>query len=114
MIPIEFGIIEDITETIDYDYHPEKYHCISIDDDLYINDWWEKLCLMKTYFNTLQNQKFGLNRWGITIIPPESLPAFQDIVISDKRINQDEHLIDLALKIQEAIQKKKYMIHFGV
>ena len=55
-----------------------------------------------------------LDRYGVTLIPPESLPALQDIVISDKRINYDHHLIALADKIRQAIDEQKYMIHFGV
>ena len=57
---------------------------------------------------------FALARWGVTLIPPESLPIFQDIVITDKRIYTDNHLVDLANKIQEAIEANKFMIHFGV
>ena len=48
------------------------------------------------------------------MIPPESLPGFQDIVLSDKRINEDAHLRELADKIQDAINRNKFMIHFGV
>ena len=92
MIKTHFGIIEDIEETQKYTYHPEKYHCVYIDDELYIDDWWDKLIL----------------------IPPETLPAFQNIVLSDRRIYKDEHLAALAGKIQEAISRNKYMIHFGV
>lgn len=51
---------------------------------------------------------------GITLIPPESLPAFQEIVMADGRMNRDEQLVALADKIGEAICKEKYMIHFGV
>ena len=58
--------------------------------------------------------EFVLARWGITLIPPESLPGFQDIVLSDKRINEDAHLRKLADKIQDAINRNKFMIHFGV
>jgi len=29
-----------------------------------------------------------LARWGITLMPPESLPAFQEIVITDKRMGR--------------------------
>ena len=53
-------------------------------------------------------------RYGVTLIPPESLSAFQDIVVSDKRIYTDNHLVDLSNKIQDAIERQKYMIHFGV
>ncbi|MBR2175713.1 MAG: hypothetical protein IJ861_02050 [Clostridia bacterium] len=115
MIPTEFGIIDNFDPAKDYDdYEPEKYHCVAIDDDLYINDWWEKLQMMKTYFFRLDRPEFGLNRWGITLIPPESLPVLQDIIITDKRINEDEHLVALAQKVQQAIDEKKYMIHYGV
>lgn len=85
-----------------------------IDDEVYIEDWWDKLALLKTYFHNLNRPDFGLARWGITLIPPESLPAFQEIVIADRRINSDEQLISLADKISEAIRRNKYMIHFGV
>ena len=87
MIKAEFGIIEDIGETQKYSY---------------------------TYFHSLDRPEFGLARWGITLIPPESLPGFQEIVLSDRRINEDAHLRELAVKIQDAISRNKFMIHFGV
>ena len=51
---------------------------------------------------------FGLARWGITLILPESLPAFQEIVIADRRMNRGEQLAALAVKICEAICREKY------
>ena len=37
MIKAEFGIINDFNEKKDYTgYYPEKYHCVAIDDDLYM------------------------------------------------------------------------------
>lgn len=114
MIKTEFGIIEDIKETQSYSYDPEKYHCVFIDDEIYIDDWWDKLILLKTYFHSLNRPEFGLARYGITLIPPESLPAFQEIVLSDKRMKQDENLMKLAETIQDAIQRNKYMIHYGI
>lgn len=114
MIKTEFGIIEDIDETQSYSYAPDKYHCVFIDDEIYIDDWWNKLLLLKTYFHSLNRPEFGLARYGITLIPPESLPAFQEIVLSDKRLKQDENLVKLAETIQDAIQRNKYMIHYGI
>ena len=114
MIKAEFGIIEDIRETQKYSYNPEKYECVCIADDIYIDDWWDKLVLLKTYFHSLDRPEFGLARWGITLIPPESLPGFQEIVLSDRRINEDAHLRELADKIQNAVSRNKFMIHFGV
>ena len=114
MIKTEFGIIEDIEEFQEYSYDPEKYQCVFIDDKIYIDDWWDKLILLKTYFHNLNRPEFGLARYGITIIPPESLLAFQEIVLSDKRMKKDENLVKLADMIQDAICRNKYMIHFGI
>lgn len=115
MIKTEFGIIDEIDLKKDYsDYEPEKYNCVYIDDDIYINDWWEQLTAMKTYYHNMNRPELALDRWGVTLIPPESLPIFQDSVISDHRIKTDSHLIELANKIAEAIDKQKFMIHYGV
>lgn len=116
LIKTEFGIIDRIEKDKDYSakFEPEKYHCVFIDDEAYINDWWDRLVLMKTYYHNLKRPGTGLARWGVTLIPPESLAAFQDIVISDHRIYEDEHLVLLAEKIEQAIRENKYMIHYGV
>lgn len=115
LIETEFGIIDCFDETKDYGvYEPERYHCVAIDDERYIDDWWDRLVLMKTYFHRFSRPEMGLARWGVTLIPPESLPAFEEIVISDHRINEDEQLVLLAQLIQKAIREGKYMIHFGV
>ncbi|MCL2049647.1 MAG: hypothetical protein FWG87_13090 [Defluviitaleaceae bacterium] len=114
MIKTELGIIDEIDYSKDYGaYEPERYNCIYIDDE-YINDWWERLRLMKTYFHNMSRPSFALARSGVTIIPPEALPLFQDIVATDERTNTDNNLLNLAAKIQEAIDTDKHMIHFGV
>ena len=60
----------------------------------------------------------GISCWtcevGDSIIPTDSFPGFQEIVLSDKRINEDVHLRELADKIQDAISRNKFMIHFGI
>ena len=118
MIKTEFGIIENFNEKADYtEYCPKKYHCVAIDDDLYLNDWWSALSLIDTYNvyskGLLQPQK-ALSRWGITIIPPSSLPALLDIVLSDKRSKKDKRLIVFAGLLHRAIMENKYVIHYGV
>lgn len=35
------------------------------DDDIYINDWWEKLSKIDTYFFSVLNPQKGLNTWGL-------------------------------------------------
>lgn len=118
MIKAEFGIIEHLDAKADYtEYSPKKYHCVAIDDDLYLNDWWRALSLIDTYNvyskGVLQPQK-ALSRWGITIIPPSSLPALLDIVLSDKRYKKDKRLIAFAGLLHRAIMENKYVIHYGV
>jgi hypothetical protein len=115
IIKAEFGIIEEIDYSKDYSlYEPQKYDCVFIDDDAYINDWWERLLIMKTYVHNTDRPSTALARHDVTLIPPESLPMFHEIVITDKRINKDKNLVNLANKIQEAIAKNKFMIHFGI
>ena len=83
-------------------------------DDDYLDDWWSRLELIPTFFHTLDRPELGLARYGITLIPPESLPALEEIVLSDRRIQTDEQLVELSRVLREAIRRKKHMIHFGV
>ncbi len=115
MAEAEFGIIDSIRQDKDYsEYEPDKYGCIGIDDDRYMDDWWPQLCLLKTYFHRLDRPAFGLARYGVTLIPPASLAQFQDIVLSDKRMKEDIQLVLLSELIGRAIRENKYMIHYGV
>ncbi|SQI40924.1 Uncharacterised protein [Leminorella richardii] len=114
MIKAEFGIIDKLDTTKDFSvYEPEKYHCVYIDDDVYIDDWWDSLTSMQTYFHSISRPSYGLARWGVTLIPPDSLIQFQHIVLSDSRLHQDPRLVALVEVIQKAIDEHKYMIHFG-
>ena len=115
MISAEFGIIDDFeafNKQKDYlKYDPEKYHCVAIDDEMYLNDWWESLSKIDTFNvssnHILQSQK-SLSRWGITIIPPSSLPSFINIVVSDKRYAIDKSLAVLSLYPQSDKRGKVY------
>lgn len=110
----EFGIIDQFDKDKDYsDYEPEKYHCISIDDDL-LNDWWNSLTQIRTYFHSYNRPDFALARWGVTLIPPESLEAFYNIVASDSRSKSLKELVDLMALIRKAISENKFVIHYGV
>lgn len=110
----EFGIIDEFEKDKDYSsYEPEKYNCAAIDDDI-LNDWWSELTFIKTYFHSYKRPGFALARWGVTLIPPESLEAFYEVVSKDKRSKSSEQLIDLMVILRKAISDKKYIIHFGV
>ncbi len=114
MIKTEFGIIYDFNPEKEYsDYEPEKYNCVSIDDE-YINDWWEQLLRIPTYNMSIKQPQNALSRWGVTLIPPESLPLLLQVVESDPRIQKDGMLAALAEQIRKAMIEHKYMIHFGI
>lgn len=110
----EFGTIDNIKNQQDFEqYNPEKYNCISVDDE-FVESLVEKLLGMKTYFHSMDRPEFGLSYFGVTLIPPESSPIFNNVVTSSKKFRNSEELNELALKIQLAIQEKKYMIHYGL
>lgn len=110
----EFGIIKDLKKGYEYcEYEPERYSCISVDDDL-IEPLMKEFLIMKTYFHNTSKPKFGLNYIGITLIPQESLKQFREIIISTKYFNQSPELIDLANLISKAINENKYIIHYGL
>lgn len=111
----QFGIIDEFKEDKDYSskYEPQKYNCIAVDDDI-LNDWWDELILIKIYFHSYSRPSFALARCGVTIIPPESLEAFYNIVSTDRRSKTSKELIDLIALLKRAISENKYIIHYGV
>ena len=110
----EFGIIDNFDKNKDYrdTYEPKKYNCVSIDDDI-LNDWWSELSLIKTYFYCYNRPELSLSRWGVTLIPPESLEAFFNIVHNDRRFKSSQEVIDLMIVLRTAITEGKYVIHYG-
>lgn len=117
----EFGIIDNIKSIKNskakcIEYEPEKYNCISVSDDI-INELFEEFKVMKTYFQNLNRKELGLDHWGVTLIPPESLEQFQNIIIYTNVFKCKEELVELTelgIIISKAIREKKYMIHYGV
>ena len=111
----EFGIINEFEKDKDYSskYEPQKYNCIAINDDI-LNDWWNELTLIKTYFHSYSIPNFALAMWGVTLIPPESLETFYNIVSTDRRSKSSKELTDLWILLRKAISENKYIIHYGV
>ncbi|MEK0313335.1 short-chain dehydrogenase [Cohnella sp. 56] len=109
----EFGILAFDHQTADIDYEPHEYNCISVDDDI-INSLIPNLSMMRTYFHSFNRPEYGLAHWGITIIPPESLSLFYDVVTASKYFKRSSGLHELASKIVQAKAENKHMIHFGI
>ncbi len=114
----EFGIIDSFEENKWYsDYEPEKYNCISISDDIIeelIIKFNDELMTIKTYFQVATQPGTGLDYCGITIIPPDSLRQFRDIIIKANSQYQSQELKLLIEKVSDAMSKNKYLIHYGI
>ena len=111
----KFGIIENFDKNKNYgkEYTPHEYNCITIYDDI-IDAWWKRLSIMKSYFHCYDRPEFALARYGVTLIPPESLDLFDDIILTNtpkKFYHQIPPLSDL---IQRAKRENKFIIHYGI
>ncbi|MCR1897919.1 hypothetical protein NSA47_02820 [Irregularibacter muris] len=107
----EFGIMQrkpffhDRFDT----YNPPKYNCIEI-HDVFIEEVMMDLLDMDCYWHTLQRPEKGLAYYGITLIPPKSMEDFISILLSK---NKEEYTALIALANQ-AKEKRKYIIHYGI
>ena len=88
-------------------YEPEKYRCIAVDDDD-IEAVGAELQALSCYWHTLTRPEKGLAHFGITIIPPTSLPAFEDIVAKAPQLAELRELIVTARR------EGRWIIHFGI
>jgi hypothetical protein len=119
---IELGIMQDIDPHIDYSYfdHPddykaclEKFHCISIPDDI-VNEWIPLTQEMKIYRGSLEKEGVGIDHYGVTIIPPLSLENFKKIVISHTDNIGNNIISELIKLLDAAIEQNSYIICYGI
>ena len=114
----KFRIIDSFEENRWYsEYEPEKYNCVSVSDDLIeelITKYNEELMAIKTYFQVTTQPGTGLDYCGVTLIPPESLKQFRDVIVKANSQYQSQELQALIEIITDAIKKDKYLIHYGI
>ena len=89
------------------DYEPEKYNCISIDDEI-IEEIDKALIHIDFYYHTLDVKAKGIAYCGVTLIPPVSLNSFICVIKTNHK------LCDLTKLAQTALDEDKWMIHFGL
>ncbi|WP_312648942.1 hypothetical protein [Aminipila sp.] len=77
----EFGIMQSKPiKGVRFDrYEPEKYNCISINDD-FIEPLLTELLHIDFYWHTIDVPGKGLAYFGITLIPPESLDSLINVL----------------------------------
>ena len=105
----EFGIMKEIPQAgCRYDeYVPEKYDCISIDDDI-VEVFAKGLLDVDMCWHTIDIVGKGLAYCGITLIPPASLSSVIDM------IDGFDELLQLRELLKQAQQQNLYVIHFGI
>ena len=105
----EFGILAETPRPgkIFDEYEPEKFNCISIDDD-YIYPLLEQLSELLFYWHSIDVPGRSLAYCGITLIPPETAKAMLNIT------GQTNELNDLSDLLEKAVKAQVFVIHFGI
>jgi hypothetical protein len=88
-------------------YEPQKYNCISV-DDVYLEDIVSYFNHIDFYWHTLDIKGKGLEYCGITLIPPESLSEFINVIYDI------DGLYELRRLSEKALKENKWIIHFGL
>lgn len=111
----EFGILGAPDPCVDYgaSYEPERYGCVAICDEC-LDPWMEPLSGMKTYFHCLDRPEHGFARYGVTLIPPESLPQLLSVVLAFPPEGDEGEEELLCGVIREAIHRQAFLIVYGV
>ena len=105
----EFGIMQippQSGQRFD-EYEPEKYNCISVNDD-HIENILEKLNDIDFYWHTLDVSGKGIAYCGVTLIPPSSMQKFITVIENMPELHQLKDLLT------QALNENKWIIHFGI
>lgn len=105
----EFGIMQISPQNGQRfdEYEPEKYNCISVNDD-YIENILEKLTDIDFYWHTTDVSGKGLAYYGVTLVPPSSMQRFISVIENISELQQLKELLT------QALNENKWIIHFGL
>lgn len=105
----EFGIMQitPLHGQLYERYEPEKYPCISINDN-YIEPLLTQFAELDFYWHTLDVPKKGLAYYGITLISPASYDKLISMIKDKEGLQGLEYLLIMARN------ENKYIIHFGI
>jgi len=108
----EFGIMQEVSSSRYDSYEPNRYNCISINDD-FIEPLCEELSNIDMFAHSIEVKYKGLAYCGITLIPPTSLKGFKKVI--ENNLNEENSELQLLIDlIDKAILEDKYIIHFGI
>ncbi len=119
----EFGIVSGVephtnyVKDIPYAEGLKRFQCISIADE-YINLLIPLTWDISTYSDGLFRKYSGLDHYGVTLIPPESLTQFIERIEKHQktRTEKDEYnaLGRLIALLKKAKKKNGYVISYGI
>ena len=122
----DFGIIDNFDKSRDYSEYKngetyqdkvKEHNCVKITDNI-INFWWNSLTAMKSYFHCFDRPATALARWGVTLIPPESLGVFYNIIENDTPVEFFDKYAEVVTRllnlVERAKHENKFVIHYGV
>jgi len=78
-----------------------------------IGKYIEELMTIETYFQVTIQPGYGLDYCGVTLIPPNSLIPFKDIIIKTNNYYESQE-IELLIQKVSGYSYNKYLIHFGI
>ena len=64
-----------------------KYHCVSVPDDI-VNNWIPLIDRIPTFLFSINRESFGIDHYAVTLIPPNSVKLFLEVVLSYLEIDQ--------------------------
>jgi hypothetical protein len=111
----EFGIIDNFDKDKYYPekYEPDRYGCIAICDDA-LNDWFHPFSETNTYCQTYSRPWKGFDRYGVTLIPPESLSSLIEIMLTKTKSEFMNDALEIVNLLKEAKANEKFVIHYGI
>lgn len=86
---------------------------MAICDDA-INDWWDMLKDMPSYFHCYDRPAFSLARWGVTRIPPSSLPLLIKAISANTRSEYINDALEVLALLHDAKAREAFVIHYGI
>ena len=104
-----FGIMDRPPEPgRDYgDYAPERYVCAWAEDDA-LQEAAEAVSNVDCYWETLDRPSKGLAWYGVTLVPPDSLPALLSALEDRPGLQPVRRLL------AQAERAHQFVIHFGI
>ncbi|NLL38204.1 MAG: hypothetical protein GX254_01260 [Clostridiales bacterium] len=107
----QFGILHDLDENKLYiEFEPEKYKSIT-KHDRNVDRIYKDCLSLDVYWAAKYRLNKRLAYHGVTIISPESLPPFKEVIA---RHNMQGEFDELIMIIDEAIKTNMHVINYGI